>query len=371
MIRSSLAAAALFVVAVACASAAHAERVGNLVDVRGMRQNQLLGYGLVVGLDGTGDQTTQTPFTTQAITNMLKRYGIVPPANQGTLQLKNVAAVMVTADLPPFAQSGQTIEVTVSSIGNAKSLRGGTLLMTHLRGADGHTYAMAQGSLVVGGYGASAGGNSSRTGSLTVGSIPNGATVERSVGHSGFHAGGTLDLVLKHAGFTTAERIQRAVNTVWGKGTAVAENPGLVRVRVPTGNNARMGFMDHLMSLDVHPGRAAAKVVIDQRSGTVVLGRDVRIGPCAVAHGNLTVTVTSTPYVSQPAPLSGGRTVQGSQKQVSAKEHKAHVLLFHAGSTLGSVVRALNAVGASPTDLVAILQAMKQAGALHGELEVH
>ncbi len=350
---------------------ARAERIQNLVNVRGMRGNQLLGYGLVVGLDGTGDQTTQTPFTTQAITNMLKRYGIVPPANQGTLQLKNVAAVMVTANLPAFAQPGQNIDVTVSSIGNAKSLRSGTLLMTQLRGADGQVYAIAQGSLVVGGYGASAGGSSTRIGSLTVGRLPNGATVERSVGHSGFHSGQAIELILKQAGFATAEHIERAVNTVWGPGTAVAENPAIVRVRVPTGDNARMAFMDHLMGLDVRPGRPAAKVIIDQRSGTVVLGQDVRIGPCAVAHGNLTVTVTSTPYVSQPPPLSGGRTITGRQTTVSAKERKTHVLLFQAGTTLGAVVRALNAVGARPTDLVAILQAMKQAGAIQGELEVH
>ncbi len=349
---------------------AHAERIQNLVDVQGVRENQLIGYGLVVGLDGTGDQTTQTPFTTQAVTNMLKRFGIIQPPGTGTLQLKNVAAVMVTAELPAFAQPGQTIPVVVSSIGNAKSLRGGTLLMTQLHGADGKVYAMAQGSLVVGGYGVSAGGNRTRTGTLTVGRIPNGATVELATSDSGFGSASALKLALRQPNFSTAERITRAINVVWGNGTASAENAGVVRVHMPSSAGSRVGFMSNLLALNVHPGRAGSKIIIDQRSGTVVLGRDVRIGPCAVAHGDLTVTVTRTPQVSQPAPFSKGRTVSTAQTKVQAKEQKAHVLLFHAGATLGAVVRALNAVGATPTDLIAILQAMKQAGALTGQLVV-
>lgn len=349
---------------------AQAERIQNLVNVQGVRVNQLIGYGLVVGLDGTGDQTTQTPFTTQMITNMLKHFGIVPPANQQTPQLKNVAAVMVTAELPPFANPGETIGVTVSSLGNAKSLRGGTLLMTQLVGTNGKVYAIAQGSVIVGGYGASSAGTSTRVNSVAAGLIPNGATVERSVSNSGFDQAPYLNLSLKSPRFATAERIQRAIDTVWGPGRAQALNPGTIRVKMPATPGARVEFMAHLLALNVRPGRASARVVIDPRSGTVVLGADVRIGPCAVAHGDLTVTITSTPLVSQPRPLSAGRTVVSRQSTVSAKQQPAHVLLFHAGTTLGAVVRALNAVGATPSDLVAILQAMKQAGALHGQLEV-
>jgi len=349
---------------------AHGERIRNLVTVQGVRENQLIGYGLVVGLDGTGDQTTQTPFTTQMIANMLKRFGIVPPANQGTLQLKNVAAVMVTAELPPFARPGQTIGVTVSSLGNAKSLRGGTLLLTLLHGADGKVYAAAQGSLIVSGYGASAGGATTRVNSLASGLIPNGATVERAVRDTDFDRAAALNLLLDRPDFATANRIQQVINTVWGPGTAVAENAGVVRVRMPGNPSARVGFMANIQALEIRPGRPPALVIINPRNGTVVLGADVRIGPVAVAHGNLTVTVTRTSTVSQPSPFSRGRTVTTRQTRVRAGEKRAHVLLFRAGTTLGAVVRALNAVGATPSDLVAILQAMKQAGALHGKLQV-
>lgn len=352
------------------AGSAHAERIQNLVDVEGVRTNQLIGYGLVVGLDGTGDQTTQTPFTTQAITNMLKRFGLVQPPGTRTMQLKNVAAVMVTAELPPFARPGEEISVTVSSMGNAKSLRGGMLLMTQLHGSDGRVYAIAQGSLVVGGYGASAGGSSTQTGTLTVGRIPNGASVELAPANSDFDIDPVLTLNLKEPNFSTAERIENLVNVTWGEGTAAAENAGSVRVKMPDNPSARVAFMSELLALDVKPGRAPAKIVIDQRNGTVVLGADVRIGPCAVAHGDLTVTVTRTPLVSQPSALSRGKTVSTAQTSVQVKQAKAHVLLFNAGASLGSVVRALNAVGATPTDLVAILQAMKQAGAINGQLEV-
>lgn len=349
---------------------AHGERLRNLVTVQGVRENQLIGYGLVVGLNGTGDQTTQTPFTTQMIANMLKRFGIVPPATQGTLQLKNVAAVMVTAELPPFARPGQTIGVTVASLGNAKSLRGGTLLLTLLHGVDGKVYAAAQGSLIVSGYGASAGGSTTRVNSLASGLIPNGATVERAVLDTGFDRAPALNLLLDRPDFATANRIQQMINTVWGAGTAVAENAGVVRVRMPGDPSIRVEFMANIQALEIRPGRPPALVIINPRNGTVVLGADVRIGPVAVAHGNLTVTVTRTSEVSQPLPFSRGRTVTTRQTRVTAGEKRAHVLLFRAGTTLGAVVRALNAVGATPSDLVAILQAMKQAGALHGKLQV-
>lgn len=360
----------LFVSLFLVSGVAYGERIQNLVDVQGVRTNQLIGYGLVVGLDGTGDQTTQTPFTTQAITNMLKRFGIIQQSGNTTMQLKNVAAVMVTAKLPPFAQPGEHIPVVVSSMGNAKSLRGGMLLMTQLHGSDGRVYAIAQGSLVVGGYGASAGGNKTQTGSLTVGRIPNGASVELAIADSNFDTEPTLTLDLKDPNFSTAERIKRLINVTWGNGTAVAENSGAVIVKMPDSANSRVAFMSELLALDVKPGRAPARIIIDQRSGTVVLGADVRIGPCAVAHGDLTVTVTRKPLVSQPGAFSRGRTVSTAQTNVKAKEKKAHILLFNAGASLGAVVRALNAVGATPTDLVSILQAMKQAGAINGQLEV-
>lgn len=360
----------LCVCLLAASTAAYGERIQNLVDVEGVRTNQLIGYGLVVGLDGTGDQTTQTPFTTQAITNMLKRFGIVQPSGSTRMQLKNVAAVMVTAELPAFAQPGQHIPIMVSSLGNAKSLRGGMLLLTQLHGADGRVYVLAQGSVVVGGYGASAGGSSTQTGSLTVGRIPNGGSVEIGPNDSDFDVAPTLTLNLKDPNFSTAERIQQIINVTYGNGSAEAENAGTVKVRMPGSASARVAFMSELLALDVKPGRAPAKIIIDQRSGTVVLGADVRIGPCAVAHGDLTVTVTRTPLVSQPGALSRGKTVATAQTKVQVKQAKAHVLLFNAGASLGAVVRALNAVGATPTDLVAILQAMKQAGALNGQLEV-
>lgn len=362
-------AALIFAVAFLLPFSAHAERIQDLASVQGVRANQLIGYGLVVGLDGTGDQTTQTPFTTQTIENMLKRLGIVPPSNQQNMQLKNVAAVMVTADLPPFARPGETIPVTVSSLGNAKSLRGGTLLMTMLQGVDGKTYAIAQGSVIVGGYGASTAGATTRVNSLAAGRIPNGAIVERSVANN-FDSAAALNLILKQPNFSTARNVVQAINAVWGSGTAVAENAGVVRLHMPSSSDSRVDFLANVQNLNVTPGTTQAKVVIDPRSGTVVLGSNVRIGPCAVAHGDLSVTISNTPVVSQPLPLSQGHTVVGQQGQVAAKEAKAHVLLFRPGATLGSVVRALNAVGATPSDLVAILQAMKGAGAIQGQLVV-
>ena len=349
---------------------ARADAIRDLAHVEGVRRNQLVGYGLVVGLSGTGDQATQVPFTTQSLLNMFQRLGINLPASiASNLQPKDLAAVMVTADLPAFAQPGQTINVTVSAVGNASSLAGGTLLMTPLKGADGQTYAVAQGNIVVSGFGASSGGNSTQTNFLTAGTVANGATVERSV-PSSFDQPGDLNLTLDSASFGTAARIAQRINQQFGAGTAVPLNAGVVRVKAPADPGARTGFVGAVLELDVDPQTPPAKVVIDARSGTVVLGQNVTLSSCAVAHGNLSVTIDTKYETSQPNPLGAGQTVVTPTTKVKAKQDQADLLMFKPGVTLEAVVRALNAVGATPTDLIAILQAMKQAGALHAQLDV-
>lgn len=349
---------------------ARAEAIRDVASVEGVRINQLVGYGLVVGLGGTGDQATQVPYTTQSLLSMFQRLGINVPASVGSnLQPKDVAAVMVTANLKPFAQPGQRLDITVSAVGNASSLAGGTLLMTPLKGADGQTYAVAQGNLVVSGYGAAANGSSTQTNFLTAGTIARGATVERAVA-SNFDQAGPLTLALDTPSFSTASRIADRINQSYGAGTAVALNAGVVQVRAPVAPGARTAFLGQVESLDVTPETPPAKVVIDSRSGTVVLGQNVTLGSCAVAHGNLSVTIDTKYEVSQPNPFGAGQTVVVPQSQVQAKQEKAKLLMFNPGVTLEAVVRALNAVGATPSDLIAILQAMKSAGALHARLEV-
>jgi flagellar P-ring protein precursor FlgI len=345
-----------------------AERIKDLTTIQGVRNNQLIGYGLVVGLDGSGDQTTQTPFTVQSVVSMLGQLGVnLPPGLN--LQLKNVAAVTVTATLPPFAKPGQTIDVTVSSIGNAKSLRGGTLLMTPLKGADGQVYGMAQGNLLVGGAGASAGGSSVQVNQLSVGRITDGATVERAV-ETALGQGDYIVLELKDSDFTTASRVVSSVNRSFGEGTASAENGRVIRVVAPRDNNQRVSFLARMENLTVIPGESLAKVIMNARTGSVVINKSVMVDACAVAHGNLTVTITSEPKVSQPAPLSRGETVVTQQAQIEIKEEKSGLVLLPGSASLNDVVKALNAVGATPQDLLAILQAMKAAGALRAELEV-
>ena len=349
---------------------ARAMAIRDLVSVQGVRSNQLVGYGLVVGLSGTGDQATQVPYTTQSLLNMFQRLGINLPASVAqNLQPKDLAAVMVTANLPPFALPGQNINVTVSAVGNASSLAGGTLLMTPLKGADGQTYAVAQGNVVVSGYGASSGGSSTQVNFLTAGTIANGASVERSVPDA-FGQGATLDLALDTPSFETAARIAQRINQSFGANTAVALNAGEVQVQAPAAPGARTAFLGQLQALDVTPSAPPARVVIDARSGTVVLGQNVTLGACAVAHGNLSVTIDTKYEVSQPNPLGAGQTAVVPQTKVKAKSGKADLLMFRPGVTLDAVVRALNAVGASPNDLIAIVQAMKQAGALHAQLDV-
>ena len=348
----------------------HADRIKDLASFQGVRTNQLVGYGLVVGLDGTGDQTTQTPFTTQSIFNMLTQMGVnLPPGSGPKMQLKNIAAVMVTADLPAFAQIGQTIDITVSSIGNAKSLRGGTLVMMPLKGADGQVYAMAQGSLAVSGAGAAASGSKAQINHMSVGRIPAGATIERTVATT-LGASGNLNLELRQSDFQTASRVVEVVNKRFGNGTARAVNGRVIEVRTPAGENERVAFLGELESLNVSPAQSMAKVIINARTGSVVMNQAVTLDRSAVSHGNLSVVISTTSNVSQPEAFSKGQTVvtQESQIEITAKE--GEVMLLRPSASLADVVKALNSIGATPQDLLAILQALKASGALHAELEV-
>ena len=348
-----------------------AERVKDLASVAGVRNNQLAGYGLVVGLNGTGDQTTQTPFTVQSIVNMLTQFGItIPPGT--SLQLKNVAAVTIHAELPAFAKPGQTIDVTVASIGNAKSLRGGSLLMAPLRGADGNVYAIAQGNLIVGGFGASGDDGSSVTVNIpSAGRIPNGATVERGV-PSDFHTREAVVLNLHTPDFTTSNRLAAQINETMGEGTAESVDAVSVAVRAPVDYRQRTAFVSMLENLEVEPGAVSAKVIVNSRTGTVVIGSNVRVTPAAVSHGSLVVTISEQPFASQPvAPFSdAGETVVLPDSEVEITQEEGSMFLFEAGTSLDEIVQAVNRVGAAPGDLVAILEALKQAGALRAELVV-
>ncbi|MGM9512683.1 flagellar basal body P-ring protein FlgI [Roseateles sp. DB2] len=350
------------------AGTAEAVRLKEVAAVQGVRSNALTGYGLIVGLDGTGDQTTQAPFTGQSLQAMLQQFGVILP--QGvTMQPRNIAAVMVTAQLPPFAQPGQTLDIAVSSIGNAKSLRGGTLIATPLRGADGQVYAMAQGNLVVGGAGASAGGAKVQINHLSAGRIPGGATVERSV-PTPLALGESIQLDLNAADFATARAVARAINKAKGTGVAQAVDGRVVRVKAPTDSDERVAFLADLEELPIEMAAPAARVVINARTGSVVMNQAVSIGNCAVAHGNLSVTITSTPQVSQPGALSGGQTVVTEKTDIAIRQEPGPLIQLPASAKLSDVVKALSALGATPQDLLAILQAMKTAGALNAELEV-
>jgi len=350
---------------------AAADRVKDLASVAGVRINQLAGYGLVVGLTGTGDQTTQTPFTVQSIINMLTEFGITIPPGV-SLQLKNVAAVTVHAELPPFAKPGQTIDVTVSSIGNAKSLRGGALIMAPLRGADGNVYALAQGNLVVSGFGAGADDGSKIIVNVpSAGRIPNGATVERSV-PSDFLTRDAIVLNLHTPDFTTSNRLAEEINMTMGPGTAHSVDAVSVSVRAPADPAQRTAFVSALQGLEVEPGEVQARVIVNSRTGTVVIGDNVRVTAAAVSHGSLVVTISESPYVSQPvAPFSNsGRTVVAADSDITIDEGDGSMFLFEPGTSLDEIVQAVNRVGAAPGDLVAILEALKQAGALRAELVV-
>jgi flagellar P-ring protein FlgI len=350
------------------ATSSHAQRIKDLTTVQGVRSNQLIGYGLVVGLDGSGDQTTQTPFTVQSLTNMLSQLGIQLPAGT-SLQLRNVAAVMLTATLPAFAKPGQNIDVTVSSLGNAKSLRGGTLLLTPLKGVDGQIYAIAQGNVVISGAGASSGGSKVQINQLNAGRIPAGATVERAVA-SPFALGAALQLELSTSDFSTSSKVAEAVNRRMGPGTATAIDGRVIEVKVPQSTQDRVAFMADIENIEVESVTPAARVIVNARTGSVVMNRMVSLEACAVSHGSLSVTINSTPQVSQPAPFSQGQTVASEKSDISVKQDAGQVIYLDGGAKLADVVRALNAIGTSPQDLLAILQAMKVAGALKAELEV-
>lgn len=349
-------------------SAAAAERVRELAGFAGVRDNQLVGYGLVVGLDSTGDQTTQAPFTSQSLTNMLSQLGVtVPPGTN--LQLRNVAAVMVTADLPPFSRPGQRLDVVVSSIANARSLRGGTLLMTPLKGADGDTYAIAQGNMLVGGAGAQAGGSSAQVNQQASGRIPNGALVEREVPLNLGGNGGILELQLNESDFGTAQRVVTAINNEFGQTVAYARNGRVIALDGPMDENARVNFMARVENVRVTPVDAPARVVVNARTGSVVMNSAVTLRQAAVAHGNLSIMINTQFGVSQPAPFGEGETVVVPNTDIEIEQQEAFLQIVE-GAQLNEVVNALNALGATPQDLMSILEALKASGSLRAELEV-
>ena len=347
---------------------AQAVRIKEVATVQGVRSNQLVGYGLVVGLDGTGDQSTQAPYTSQSLKAMLEQMGVALPAGI-TIQPRNVAAVIVTAQLPAFAQPGQTIDINVSSAGNAKSLRGGTLVATPLKGADGQVYALAQGNLIVGGAGAAAGGSKVTINHLSAGRIPEGASVERSV-PTPLLEGDSLSLGLSASDFNTARAVAGAINSAKGGGTATALDGRTVRVKVPASSGDRVAFLADIENLSLQLERPAARIVLNARTGSVVMNEAVTLAACAVAHGNLSVTISTTPVISQPNALGRGETVQAERSDITVSQQGGAIMNMPAGTKLADVVKALNALGATPMDLLAILQAMKTAGALRAELEV-
>ncbi|MFZ5605172.1 MAG: flagellar basal body P-ring protein FlgI [Pseudomonadota bacterium] len=364
-----LATTAFMLLAMLVAPVTLADRLKDISDVQGVRTNQLIGYGLVVGLDGTGDKTSQTPFTAQTFRNMMEQFGISVPENL-TPKLKNVAAVSIHAELPPFAKPGQRIDITVSSIGNASSLRGGTLLMTPLRGADGRVYAVAQGDLVVGGFGAQGSDGSKITVNVpSVGRIPNGASVEVAAPNP-FMEGDIMTFNLHNPDFTTAKRVRDEINRLLGPGVARSMDATSITVTAPRDPSQRVTYLSVLENLQIEPAEAAAKVIINSRTGTIVVGNNVKVSPAAVTHGNLTVTISENVEVSQPNAFAGGRTAVTPDSNVDIAQEKSHMFKVGDSVTLDDIVSAVNRVGMAPGDLMAILEALKQAGALRAELIV-
>jgi flagellar P-ring protein precursor FlgI len=354
---------------VAFTEPAHAERIKDMAQIQGVRTNQLVGYGLVVGLDSTGDQTSQAPFTVQSLNNMLAQLGVTVPANV-TPQLKNVAAVAVHAVLPAFVKPGQTIDITVNSIANAKSLRGGSLLVTPLHGLDGQIYAIAQGNLIVSGFGVEGTDGSKLTVNVpSSGRIPNGATVEKAV-LSQIAQGDSVTLNLNDPDFTTATRLAASINKSLGEDLATIMDGASVKVRAPLDVSQRVAFLSTMENLQVEPGAASAKVIINSRTGTVVISSNVIVTPAAVSHGSLSVTIKEEQSVSQPQPFSKGQTVVLSKSTINVDQGSNRMFLFHPGVELEQIVHAVNEVGAAPGDLVAILEALREAGALQAELIV-
>lgn len=350
-------------------STAMADRIKDLGSFQGVRDNPLIGYGLVVGLDGSGDQVRQTPFTQQSLTNMLSQLGVTVP--QGTnMQLKNVAAVMVTARLPAFAQPGQTLDVVVSSMGNAKSLRGGTLLMTPLKGANGQVYAIAQGNLLVGGAGAEAGGSSVQVNQLNGGIISNGAIVERTVPTTFAHDG-IVTLELNSGDFGSAQAVVSALNQHFGQNIAAAQDGRVIRLRGPVDPAMQAQFLSQVENLQVSLPPARARVVVNARTGSVVMNRTVTIDEAAIAYGNLSVVISREAVVNQPdTPFAGGQTVVTDSTQIEMRSEGGSLQRVSTSANLADVVRALNALGATPQDLLSILQNLKSAGALRADLEI-
>ncbi|WP_442906204.1 flagellar basal body P-ring protein FlgI [Idiomarina sp. X4] len=343
-----------------------ASRIKDIASVQGIRSNQLIGYGLVVGLPGTGEQT---PFTDQTFRTMLGNFGINIPAGERP-KIDNVAAVAVHADLPAFAKPGQKIDVTVSSVGSADSLTGGTLLQTFLKGANGEVYAVAQGNLIVGGLGAE-GNDGSRIviNTPTVGRIPGGGIVEREV-RTSFGSSDYFTFNLHESDFTTAKRMAQTINSLVGQGAAQAVDATSVRVRAPRDLNQRVSYMSTLENLEVEPAETAAKVIVNSRTGTIVVGQNVELRPAAVAHGNMQVTISENVNVDQPNPFGDGETVVTPQSIIDVNQDDARMFVFQPGTTLNDLVRAVNQIGAAPSDIIAVLEALKQAGALSGELIV-
>ncbi|CUB02879.1 flagellar basal body P-ring protein FlgI [Marinomonas fungiae] len=347
-------------------SLASAERLKDIASVEGVRDNQLFGYGLVIGLNGTGDDTD---FTNQSFISMLNQFGINLPDGAST-DADNVAAVSLTATLPPFSKPGQNIDVTVSSLGNASSLRGGTLLLSALKGADGQVYAIAQGNLVVGGLGAGGADGSRQAIAIpTVARIPNGASVEKAV-PSSFNRGDTLTFNLNRPDFTTAKQVADKINGLLGPGVAQSLDATSIRVTAPRDPSQRVTFLSILENLEVELGRERAKIVVNSRTGTIIIGQDVTVSPAAVTHGSLTVTIKSNPEIGQPDILPGAGQELAPRQEIETDEESGHMFVFTQGASLNDIVRAVNQVGAAPGDVMAILEGLKQAGALNADLVV-
>ena len=342
------------VVLLGATSASHAMRIKEVASIEGVRSNQLTGFGLIVGLDGTGDQTTQMPYTTQGLSNYLQQLGITLTATTlAQLQMKNVAAVLVTAQLPAFARPGQLLDVNVSSVGNAKSLKGGTLIAAPLKGADGEIYALAQGNLIVAGAGAAAGGSKVQVNHLSAGRIPDGAQVERAV-PTPLQDGPTISLSLNASDFQTARKVAQAINTQFGEGVAQALDGRTIKVAAPTNANDRVNFLAEMEELPIQNSIAAAKIIINARTGSIVLNQAVSLGACAIAHGNLSISISSTPVISQPNALSQGQTVVAEKANIEIKQEAGKLIQLPAAAQLADVVKALNSLGATPQDLLAI-----------------
>ncbi len=359
----------LFIVLNTLSITANAERLKDITNIAGVRANQLLGYGLIIGLNGTGDSTNSAPFTEQSIKSLISRLGVTIPG-KSRISIKNVAAVIIHAELPAFAKKGQKIDITVSSIGDSNSLRGGTLILSPLKGIDNKIYAIAQGNVIVNGFGLDGGDGSSITVNVpSVGRIPNGATIENTI-ETPFGKETDLVLNLNTADFTTSIRITKIINKTMGPNTARSIDASSVHVNAPQERNQRVSFIAMLENLTVEPGKSAARIIVNSRSGTVVIGENVRVLPAAISHGSLTLTISENARASQPNALAAGETVIVPQSTLEAEQKQNRMFLFEPGVSLNDIVRAINEVGVSPGDLVSILEALKEAGALRAELIV-